>query len=78
MHPIGDRWRVVRSPEAGRGGLALLETEGKSILQGQGRKGVCFLQEKKSWEQVLGDQGGKGGVYSLGCGDSTGGQKEGV
>lgn len=44
----------------------------------QERKGVCFLQEKASWEQVLGDQGGKGGVYSLGCGDSAGGQKEGA
>ena len=50
----------------------------KKPSPGPGKKGVCFLQEKESWEQVLGDWGGKGGVYSLGCGDSTGGQRRSV
>lgn len=59
------------------GGLALRQTEGRSILQGQERKGVCFLQEKEKLGAGAGDQGGEGGVYSLGCGDSTGGQEEG-
>lgn len=50
----------------------------KKPSPGPGKKGVCYPQEKESWEQVLGDQGGKGGVYSLGCGDSTGGQRRGA
>lgn len=60
MHPTGDRWRGVRSPGAGRGGWALLETR-KKLSPGPGAA-------------VSPEQGGKGGVYSLGCEDSTGGR----
>lgn len=35
----------------------------KKPSPGPGKKGVCFLQEKESWEQVLGDQGGRGCVF---------------
>ena len=48
VHPIGDRWRVVRSPGAGRGGLARLVTEGKSLLQGQERKGSAFCKRRRA------------------------------
>lgn len=38
----------------------------KALSRARKERGACILQEKESWEQVLGDWGGKGGVYSLG------------
>lgn len=60
------------------GGLALRETEGKSILQSQERKGVCFLQEKESWEQVLGIREEKGVCIPWGVGIPLEGRRRGA
>lgn len=56
------------------GRWALLGTR-KQHSPEPGKKGALLAVQKESWE-VLEDLGGKGGVYSLGGGDSTGGQKD--
>lgn len=63
MHPIGDRWRVVRSPGAGSGGSARLVTEGNRISRARKERGLLAAREGKLGAGATGSGRKRGCVF---------------
>lgn len=78
VHPIGDRWRVVRSPGAGRGAWPS-DKQKEEAFSGAGReRGSAFCKRRKSWEQVLGIREEKGVCIPWGVGIPLEGRRRGA
>lgn len=77
MHPIGDRWRVVCSPGAGRGGWALLETR-KQPSPEPGEKGALLSVREGKLGGARASGRERGCVFLGGVGIPLEGRRTGV